>query len=50
MVDGSAPGRLGKDGMNEHVHNYFFTTISRGGYIHFGFLFYFIFQLFVFGT
>ena len=43
MVDGSAPGRLGKDGMNEHVHNYFFTTISRGGYIHFGFfvLFYF---------
>jgi len=38
MIDGSAPGRLGKDGLNEHVHNYFFTMISRGGYI----------QLFVF--
>ena len=37
MVDVLYPGRLGKDGMNEHVHNYFFTTISRGGYIHFGF-------------
>lgn len=33
MVDGSAPGRLGKDGLNENVHNYFFTIISRGGLI-----------------
>ncbi len=45
MVDGSAPGRLGKDGLNEHVHNYFFTTISRGGYIHFIFFLSFYFSL-----
>ena len=45
MVDGSAPGRLGKDGMNEHVHNYFFTTISRGGYVHFVFFILFYFSI-----
>lgn len=46
MLDGSAPGRLGRDGMNEHVHNYFFTIISRGGYVQLifflGFYFYLI--------
>ena len=44
MLDGSAPGRLGRDGMNEHVHNYFFTIISRGvcsTYLLFKFLFLF---------
>ena len=35
MVDPTAPGRLGKDGLNEHVHNIFATTFSRGGFIHF---------------
>jgi hypothetical protein len=33
MTDPSAPGRLGRDGLNEHVHNYFVTTLARGGLI-----------------
>ncbi len=33
MTDPSAPGRLGRDGLNENVHNYFFTTLARGGLI-----------------
>ena len=33
MVDPSAPGRLGRDGLNENVHNYFVTVLSRGGLI-----------------
>ena len=31
MLDPTAPGRLGRDGLNENVHNYFFTILSRGG-------------------
>ena len=31
MLDPSAPGRLGRDGMNEHVHNYFVNIFGRGG-------------------
>lgn len=31
MTDPTAPGRLGRDGLNEHVHNYFVTTFARGG-------------------
>jgi len=38
MLDPAAPGRLGRDGLNEHVHNYFVTILSRGG----------LFQLFFF--
>ena len=34
MLDPSAPGRLGKDGLNENVHNIFFTVLSRGGFLH----------------
>ena len=45
MLDGSAPGRLGRDGMNEHVHNYFFTIISRGGYLQLIFFLSFYFYL-----
>ena len=45
MLDGSAPGRLGRDGMNEHVHNYFFTIISRGGYVQLIFFLCFYFYL-----
>ena len=45
MLDGSAPGRLGRDGMNEHVHNYFFTIISRGGYVQLIFFLSFYFYL-----
>jgi len=31
MSDPSEPGRLGRDGLNEHIHNYFFNIIGRGG-------------------
>jgi len=31
MTDPEAPGRLGRDGLNEHVHNHFFTILARGG-------------------
>lgn len=31
MLDPTAPGRLGRDGMNEHVHNYFVNIFGRGG-------------------
>tara|TARA_B100001029_G_scaffold179889_1_gene192202 strand:+ start:24145 stop:25506 length:1362 start_codon:yes stop_codon:yes gene_type:complete len=31
MKDPSAPGRLGRDGLNENVHNYFINILARGG-------------------
>ena len=31
MKDPSAPGRLGRDGLNENVHNYFVNILARGG-------------------
>lgn len=31
MTDPTAPGRLGRDGLNEHVHNHFLTIFARGG-------------------
>ncbi len=31
MLDPTAPGRLGRDGLNEHVHSYVFNIIARGG-------------------
>lgn len=31
MTDPSAPGRLGRDGLNEHVHSYVFNILARGG-------------------
>ena len=31
MGDASQPGRLGRDGLNEHVHNYFINILGRGG-------------------
>ncbi len=33
MLDPSAPGRLGRDGLNENVHNYFVNILARGGVI-----------------
>ena len=33
MLDPTAPGRLGRDGMNEHVHNYFVNIFARGGIV-----------------
>ena len=35
MLDPTAPGRLGKDGMNENIHNYFVNIFARGGLIQF---------------
>jgi len=35
MTDPSAPGRLGRDGLNENVHNYFVTVFARGGVLNF---------------
>ena len=43
MLDPSAPGRLGRDGLNEHVHNYFVNIFARGGL--FQFLLFFLFYL-----
>jgi hypothetical protein len=34
MLDPTAPGRLGNDGLNENVHNIFITVLSRGGILH----------------
>lgn len=33
MTDPTAPGRFGRDGLNEHVHSYYFTILARGGVI-----------------
>lgn len=42
MKDPQAPGRLGRDGLNEHVHNHIFTIIGRFGLL--GLFLYFLFQ------
>ena len=31
MLDPTAPGRLGRDGLNENVHNYLVNILARGG-------------------
>jgi hypothetical protein len=31
MLDPTAPGRIGRDGLNEHIHNYFMNIFARGG-------------------
>lgn len=33
MLDPSAPGRIGRDGLNENVHNYFVNIFGRLGFI-----------------
>ena len=45
MTDPSAPGRLGRDGLNEHVHNYFVTIFARGGLINLLLFIYLHFEL-----
>tara|TARA_B100001996_G_scaffold140942_2_gene107173 strand:+ start:4430 stop:5725 length:1296 start_codon:yes stop_codon:yes gene_type:complete len=42
MKDPNSPGRLGRDGLNENVHNHLFTLLGRMGIV--GALIYFIFQ------
>jgi hypothetical protein len=43
MKDPNAPGRLGRDGLNEHVHNHIFTLIGRMGLL--GLAAYIFFQI-----
>jgi hypothetical protein len=31
MLDPEAPGRLGRDGLNENIHNYVMNIFARGG-------------------
>ena len=42
MKDPNAPGRLGRDGLNENVHNYIVTIIGRMGLL--GLVSYLLFQ------
>lgn len=46
MLDPSAPGRLGRDGLNENVHNYFVNILGRGGLFQLSLFLYFYFLLF----
>ena len=46
MTDPTAPGRLGWDGLNENVHNYFVNVLARGGLPQFLIIFFFQFFLF----
>tara|TARA_X000001036_G_scaffold18557_2_gene15658 strand:- start:13080 stop:14132 length:1053 start_codon:yes stop_codon:yes gene_type:complete len=43
MKDPNAPGRLGRDGLNENVHNHIFTIIGRMGIL--GLISYLFFQI-----
>jgi hypothetical protein len=45
MLDPTAPGRLGRDGLNENVHNFIFNILGRGGI--FQVLIYLVFQIFL---
>jgi len=46
MLDPTAPGRLGRDGLNENVHNYFFNILGRGGLFQLVLFLYFYLLLF----
>tara|TARA_B100002019_G_C21216744_1_gene572454 strand:- start:148 stop:1023 length:876 start_codon:yes stop_codon:yes gene_type:complete len=43
MKDPQAPGRLGREGLNEHVHNHIFTVLGRMGLL--GLAAYILFQV-----
>tara|TARA_B110000003_G_C16614292_1_gene520707 strand:- start:748 stop:1473 length:726 start_codon:yes stop_codon:yes gene_type:complete len=45
MTDPSAPGRLGRDGLNENVHNYFVNIFARGGIFQLSMFIYFYLAL-----
>jgi hypothetical protein len=40
MTDPQEPGRMGVDGMNENIHNYFFNIFARGGILLLGLFLY----------
>tara|TARA_A100001015_G_scaffold321177_1_gene450595 strand:+ start:610 stop:1914 length:1305 start_codon:yes stop_codon:yes gene_type:complete len=46
MTDPSEPGRMGSDGMNENIHNYFLNIFARGGFVLL-FLFFYLHFIFV---
>ena len=46
MLDPTAPGRLGRDGLNENVNNYFMNILGRGGVLQLILFLYFYFVLF----
>lgn len=46
MLDPTAPGRLGREGLNENVHNYFVNLLARGGI--FNLIIFIIFHIFTF--
>lgn len=48
MLDPTAPGRLGRDGLNENVHNFIFNILGRGGI--FQVFIYLLFQIFLFSA
>lgn len=45
MTDPTAPGRLGRDGLNENVHSYFVNIIARGGILQLIGIFYFFYSI-----
>ena len=40
MTDPQEPGRMGVDGMNENIHNYFLNIFARGGILLLGLFLY----------
>ena len=46
MTDPTAPGRFGRDGLNEHVHSYYFTILARGGIIQLIFMMFYYFNIY----
>ena len=46
MTDPTAPGRLGRDGLNENVHSYVINILARGGILHFIAFAYLYFSMF----
>jgi hypothetical protein len=47
MLDPTAPGRLGRDGLNENIHNYFFNILGRGGLTQVTLFIYFYYIIFI---
>jgi len=46
ITDPTAPGRFGRDGLNEHVHSYYFTILARGGIIQFIVMMFYYFNIY----
>jgi O-antigen ligase len=46
MTDPTAPGRFGRDGLNEHVHSYYITILARGGIVQLMFMMFYYFNIY----